>query len=354
MLRRSLLAALLAALPGLAPAQTVHQLKNQPPNGAQLTFLLTDGRVLAQAYNNSSFYALTPDNTGSYLNGTWKQVASLPSGYSPSAMSSQVLADGRVLVEGGEYSNGGQFTLTNQGAIYDPVKDKWTTVKHPPHWQNIGDSPSVVLSDGTFLLGDKLHKRFAALDPKTMTWSAVANTGKKDFNAEEGWTLMPDGTVLTFDVKAHPNSESFNPATQVWSSLGSTIVNLQAPDCSGNCCLNYPPSNKCYYPPGEVGPAVLMPDGTVIATGATSHNAIYTPGTGWAVGPDFPNGDAAGDSFASLAPNGHAVIQGNSGTLYEWDGKTLTRENINAEGGFLTVLPTGEILVGGFETYTSS
>ena len=123
MLRRSLLAALLAALPGLAPAQTITQLKNQPPNGAQLTFLLTDGRVLAQAYNNSSFYALTPDNTGSYVNGTWKQVASLPAGYSPSANSSQVLADGRVLMEGGEYSNGGQFTLTNQGAIYDPVKD---------------------------------------------------------------------------------------------------------------------------------------------------------------------------------------------------------------------------------------
>jgi len=50
---------------------------------------------------------LSPDKTGSYVNGTWTQVGSLQSGYSPSANSSQVLADGRVLFEGGEYSPGG-------------------------------------------------------------------------------------------------------------------------------------------------------------------------------------------------------------------------------------------------------
>ena len=34
-------------------------------------------------------------------------------------MASQVLADGRVLIEGGEY-NFGQFSFTNLGAVYDP------------------------------------------------------------------------------------------------------------------------------------------------------------------------------------------------------------------------------------------
>jgi hypothetical protein len=352
MLNRLLAAAALAALPGLAfAAGSITQLKNQPPDGAQNTFLLTDGTVLAQAYNNSDFYVLTPDNTGSYVNGSWKQVGSLQSGYSPSATASQVLADGRVLVEGGEYNPGGNFALTNLGAIYDPVKKTWSPVKHPPHWQNIGDSPSVVLPDGTFFIGDKLHKRGAFLDPKTMKWTAAGYTGKNDFNAEEGFTLMPDGTVLTFDVKDHPQSESYNSSTQKWSSLGSTVVNLQAPDCSGNCCLNYPPKNKCYYPPGEVGPAVLMPDGTVIATGASGHNAVYTPGKGWAAAPDFPNGDAAGDSFATLLPNGDAMIEGNSGELYTWDGSNLVSLKISA-GGLMTVLPNGQILIGGSEVYT--
>lgn len=350
MFNRLLIAATLAALPGLAHAQSIQQLKNQPPDGAQLTFLLTDGTVLAQG-GGSDFWVLTPDKTGSYVNGTWAQVGSLQSGYEPNASASQVLADGRVLLEGGEY-NFGNFALTNLGAVYDPIKQTWTPVKPPQHWQNIGDSPSVVLPDGHFLLGDKLHKRGAELDPATMKWTAVGYTGKNDFNSEETWTLMPDGTVLTVDVKAHPKSEDYNPAAGAWSELGKTPENLQAPDCAPHkdCCNPYPPHNKCYFPPGEIGPAVLMPDGTVFATGASPHTAIYTPGSGWTAGPDFPNGDAAGDSFATLLTNGDAMVEGDSGTLYLWDGTNLTNSNMFA-GGIMTVLPNGQILVGGSEVY---
>jgi hypothetical protein len=352
MLKLLAAAAALAVLPGLAFAAPLTPLKNQPPNGAQVTFLLTDGTVLAQGFSDSDFWVLTPDKSGSYVNGTWKQVGSLQSGYAPNAESSQVLADGRVLMEGGEY-NFGNFALTNQGAVYDPLKQTWTPVKHPKGWQNIGDSPSVVLADGRFFLGDKLHKRGAILDPTTMKWTAAGYAGKKDFNAEEGWTLMPDGSVLTYDVKAHPNSESYNPTTQTWTGLGSTKADLQAPDCSGQCCLNYPPKNKCYDPPGEVGPAVLRPDGTVFATGASSHTAIYTPGSGWKAGPDFPGGDNAGDSFATLLIDGTVLVQSVRGTLYIWDGKNLTSAGANA-GGLMTVLPTGQILIGGSEVYTST
>jgi len=357
MLRRILLAAVVAALPAVAHAQTVQSLKNQPPNGAQLTFQLTDGRVLAQSFNDQLWYVLTPDNTGSYVNGTWKQVASLESTYSPDAFASQVLADGRVLIEGGEY-NFGNFALTNLGEIYDPVANTWTSVKPPKGWANIGDSPSAVLPNGDFLLGEKLNKKMAEFDPSTMKWTAVKAKGKADFNAEEGWTLMPDGTLVTVDVKDNPNSESYNPTAAEWTTLGSTVANLQGPPCCS--CIQYPPKNKCYYPPGETGPAVLMPNGTVFATGAThtgqkaGNTAVYTPGSGWVAGPSFPNGDQAGDDFASLLPNGHVVVEGNSGVLYEWNGTTLTQENVNAGGNSLMVLPTGQVLVGGSEVYTSS
>ncbi|HEY5047389.1 MAG TPA: hypothetical protein VII49_05160 [Rhizomicrobium sp.] len=357
MLRRIVLAAALSALPGLAQAQTVQALKHQAPNGAQLTFQLTDGTVLAQSYNDQQWYKLTPDNTGSYVNGTWTQVASLESSYSPDAFSSQVLADGRVLIEGGEY-NFGNFALTNLGEIYDPLANTWTSVKPPKGWQNIGDSPSVVLPDGHFLLGDKLHKRLAELDPSSMKWTAVGATGKADFNAEEGWELMPDGTILTVDVQDHPNSESYSPSGAAWSSLGSTVADLQGPPCCG--CINYPPKNKCYYPPGETGPAMLMPNGKVFATGAlhqgasAGHTAVYSPGSGWAAGPDFPNGDDAGDNFASLLPNGHVLVQATSGTLYEFDGKKLTAEPVNGGYNSLMVLPTGQVLLGGSEVYSSA
>jgi hypothetical protein len=115
-----------------ALAQTLTPLKHQPPDGIIYTFQLTDGTVMAQGGNCSDFWKLTPDITGSYVNGTWTQLASLPAGYAPYASASAVLADGRLLLEGGEYSGcGAEFTLTNQGAIYQPTNNTWTTVTAP-------------------------------------------------------------------------------------------------------------------------------------------------------------------------------------------------------------------------------
>ena len=170
---------------------------------------------------------------------------------------SSVLADGRVVITGGEYNNGA-FTLTNLGAIYNPITNTWASLPPPPGWDFIGDSPSVVLPDGRFLVGRKLDMQMAVLDPATLTWTLLASTGKSDFHAEEGWTLLPDGTVFTFDVKNAPNSERYFVSTQTWMTAGSTIVDLHSP--SQFRCLRYGDHGQfCYFPPGEVGPAVLRP-----------------------------------------------------------------------------------------------
>lgn len=349
---------LVLSVSGVSLGQTLQTLVNQPPDGAGIGLLLTDGTVMFQGNGCSDWWKLSPDISGSYVKGKWKQAASLPSGYSPLYFASAVLADGRVVIEGGEYSNcGGQFTLTNQGAIYDPKADKWTMLKPPKGWKYTGEPPSVVLPDGRYLLANKLDKRLAALDPKTLKWTAMSSAGKSDFNAEEGWTLLPDGSVLTFDVKNAPHSEIYDPAAQKWASAGSTIVDLHSPHQGG--CIPY--GGGCYDPPGEVGPGILRPDGTVLASGSASnngtgpgHTAIYDTATGkWTVGPDFPNGDNAGDSFAALLPNGRPLILGASGTLYELDGKKLISGPVAP--GSLMVLPTGEVIVGGFpvQVYTS-
>ena len=301
----------------------------------------------------SDWFRLTPDNSGSYLKGTWAQIASLPAGYLPLYFASAVLADGRLVIVGGEYNNG-NFTLTNLGAIYDPVADSWTSLTAPAGWDYIGESPSVVLPGGQFLVGRKLTMQVAELDPATLQWTEPMSTGKSDFNAEEGWTLLPDGSVLTFDVLNAPNSERYIASQASWISAGNIPVDLHSP--GDGKCLTYP--GGCYLPPGEVGPAVLRPDGTVFATGSKSntgagHTAIYTPpavltdtGT-WIAGPDFPNGDDAGDCFAVLLTSGNVLVESNSGRLYEFNGSTLTSNSSVAAGSSLLVLPTGEVIVGG-------
>ncbi|MGA9421707.1 MAG: kelch repeat-containing protein [Rhodanobacteraceae bacterium] len=346
-------------LSGTLPAATLQPLIHQPPVfvDAGPPFLLTDGTVMFQGDSYTDWWKLTPDASGNYLNGTWTELASLPAAwnYGPYACASAVLADGRVLIEGGEYNLGGPFSLTNKGAIYDPVADSWTQVDPPPGWDYIGDSASIVMPNGKFLLGDKLTMRIAELDPATLSWTELGSDGKADFNAEEGWTLLPDGSFITVDVLDMPNTERYvytdAPDAGVWTSLGSTPESL---------AWNYhlPPisfGGGTYTPPGETGQCILRPDATVFCTGASddqpadlAHTAIYdSVSMTWASGPDFPAGDDAGDTSAVLLPSGNVLVSSASGRLYEFDGSSLTPGP--SGGGLLVTLPSGQAIVNGSE-----
>ena len=223
--------------------------------------LLTDGTVIVHRTCTPDWWRLTPDINGSYVDGTWSQIASLPSGYVPRFFGSAVLSDGRVIVEGGEYNiNCGRPVWTNLGAMYDPVANTWKPVSPPNGWANIGDAQSVVLPDGTFMLANALTKQQALLNASTLTWTATGS-GKFDVNDEEGWTLLWDGNVLTVDAYVHTgscdtNSERYLTSFGSWISAGSTIQQLS--DC-GSPNFSF-----------ELGPQVLRPDGNVIAFGGTT------------------------------------------------------------------------------------
>ena len=129
--------------------------------------LLTDGRVLVHEEPNCSgtgcvgnsyaaWYTLTPDITGSYVNGTWTQVASLPSGYAPLFFSSAVLPDGKVAVQGGEY-NAPAAVAARLGKVSELSMIRLPT-PGPPYtseiansWEADGDAQSVVLPNGTWM-----------------------------------------------------------------------------------------------------------------------------------------------------------------------------------------------------------
>jgi hypothetical protein len=333
--------------------------------------LLTDGGVMCQA--GSNWYKLTPDSSGSYLNGAWSTLASLPSGYNPDAYASVILADGRAVVEGGEYNNG-SFVLSNMGAIYDPKANTWTMLAPPPstgtpnHLQCIGDAPATILADGHFLLGSKLYTDLAVLDPATLTWTLVSETGKNDtFNSEEGWTLLPDGSVFTLDVAKAPAAERFlfnGAASGTWISAGSTLQDLHTPTDSSPLQA---PGCPVYDPPGEMGPALLLPNGTVFAIGASGYTGIYTPppagstATGaWDIGPAMPSGLNVEDGPGALLPNGHVLFggsPGDSGTgleYFEFDSTNPASlisvpapEHASSDATYYTqllVLPTGQVM----------
>jgi hypothetical protein len=335
-----------------------HPLVNQPQTFYPGTaLLLTDGTVMVQDAGGTDWWKLTPDASGSYLDGTWTQLASPPDGYSPLYFSSAVLPDGRVIVEGGEYQDLNP-AWTTQGAIYDPTLDQWTAVAPPSGWQTIGDAQGIVLADGRYMQADCCSTNSAILDPKTLTWTPIGS-GKADIFDEEGWTLLQNGKVLTVDANNTTNltnSEIFSPRTGVWSSAGSTGVQLADLDPDGDGSH-------------ELGPVLVRPDGTAFAAGATGHTAIYHSDSGrWTAGPDFPVLPGLGqldtaDGPAALLPNGHVLVTASPGIynaplfMYEFDGKSLTQVatppngvNDSSYNTSLLVLPTGELLFTDFST----
>ena len=113
----------------------------QPCAQATAPLLLTDGTVIIHVPSTASWLRLPPDINGSYVNGSWSPIASLPAGYAPLYFASQVLPDGRVIINGGEY-NFGVPVWTTLGAIYDPLTNTWASVAPPSGWTTIGDAQS--------------------------------------------------------------------------------------------------------------------------------------------------------------------------------------------------------------------
>jgi hypothetical protein len=325
------------------PASHWTKLVHQPTFNTDTALLLTDGTVMMHQFNSAAWWRLTPDIAGSYVDGTWSALASMQKGYRPLYFASAVLADGRVLVEGGEYNNLSEVE-TNKGAIYNPTTNTWTPVNPPVGWSTIGDSPSIVLPNGTFMmgLGGQLSEKQVTFDASTLTWTAVTGSGKADYFSEEGWILLPNGDVLTVDVWNNTQSELYDPGTREWALAGSTVVQLANASCN------------------EIGPAVLRPDGSVFATGATGNTAIYDTSTGiWSAGPSFPSGYGIADGPAAILPNGNVLVDAapispcyHAGSkFYEFDGTNLTLEPgpTNAARnpsyvGRMLVLPTGQVL----------
>jgi hypothetical protein len=341
--------------PPATPGGTWTKLANVPIPAAGFQLLLTDGSVIISEVSTNRWWRLRPNINGSYLNGTWSQIASMPAGYAPLYFGAGVLPDGRVMIEGGEYINSNPV-WTTMGAVYNPANNTWTSVTPPAGWTTIGDASATILANGTFMLSDCCTTRSALLNPTSMTWTATGAGKQGSSNDEESWTRLWDGTILTVDCNNTVNlqaSEIYTPSTGKWT-LGPNTANKTCdinPDGSGS---------------HENGPAILRYDGNVIAIGGTGHNDVYHPSTKtWTAAPDSPTVSGAkldsADGPGVLLPNGNVLLALSPGIfkngthMVEWNGSTFTLvanppnapNNSSFHQNFM-LLPTGEVLLTDF------
>jgi hypothetical protein len=249
--------------------------------------LLTDGTVMCKSFSGGAdaygnvWNKLTPDRSGSYVNGVWSVLA--PMTDTRLYFSSQVLKDGRVFVAGGEYGTG-----ASKGETYDPLTNTWTPAPAPG--ATITDANSQLLPDGRVLVSsnDRNWTQTIIFDPVANAWVAGPNAiGNQD---ESAWLKLPDGSILTVDIVSR-NSERYIPSLNQWVADAHVPVDL-------------------YDPFGdETGASFLLPDGRAFFIGSPSNTAYYTPSGGnapgnWVAGPPIPGGQGAPDAAAAMMVNG--------------------------------------------------
>ena len=319
--------------------------------------LLTDGTVIVQGTGAlDSFSKLSPDNAGNYVNSTSSVIASM--GTPRLYVGSNVLPDGRVLVIGGEYSGSPlKQNWVNTGEIYDPVADKWKAIANFPQTQ-FGDDPTVLLPSGKILAGYLSGGQTYLYDPATDVWTATGSKLRGDASDEETWSLLPDGSVLSYDVFASSptgtgHAQRYIPSTGTWVDAGVVPVPLTG--------------SKYGY---EFGPQTLLPNGNVFSVGANNNTVIYSPSTNtWAAGPKLPVGMGADDAPGVMLANGHFLfaadmtqpqIFSSPTKLFDYDYTTNSLADVTP-GGVLGAslangpafvlrmlsLPNGHVLLGG-------
>ena len=280
-------------------------------------------------------------------------------------------------MQGGEYQcPAGSCTATWQslGAFYDPVQNTWVPI--PPPVPNslgaMGDSESVVLPNGTWMIGiccaqfvgytpypDYVYFNESSLTYTPMGYVGDGQTTEYD---EAGFTLLPNGQVMMVNVPLGAysatlaTSQIYDPPSNTWLAPQSTQVQLWDSNCgTGGAAASY-----------ELGPVMLLPNGTLWATGASEceagHTATYNLSTGvWTAQADFPNKGSVNDAPGATEINGNAIVatspytneSSTPVTMYEWNATTNTINTlpnpVNASKddsfvGHFLVLPTGQIL----------
>lgn len=315
-------------------------LTNQIPTGSGgITMLLSDGSILVSASNgifgpSFGWSRLHPDSAGNYINGTWTLAAD--SNVARYSFPANVLPSGKVFVMGGEYSSEG--SITNSGEIYDPVANTWTTIATFPQ-PEFGDDPTILLPSGKILCGYIFSAATYLYDPVANTWTPTGTKLRQDRSDEETWALLPDGSVLSYDIFASPatgagTAQRYVPSTGRWVTTGPVPIPLTNQINDG-------------LPGGlgaELGPMMLLPDGRIFLIGANNSTVFYTPSTDtWTTGPTLPTNLGCDDAPAAMLPNGHVLFLADNSLPIDFTPPTHVFDFDPVANTITDVTPTGPL-----------
>jgi len=191
--------------------------------------LLPNGKVLAAggSYFDSltGTIILTSAEVFNPLTGTWSATSSLGTGRS--GHTATLLTNGKVLVAGGQGTNG---SMLAGAELYDPATGNWTLTGSLGTAQS-GHTATLLPNGKVLVVGGTAAELY---NPATGTWSPTADGG-----VSGAATLLPNGKVL---IVGSATAELYDPATGTWSATSS---------------------------PGISGTATLLSNGKVLIAGGT-------------------------------------------------------------------------------------
>jgi uncharacterized repeat protein (TIGR01451 family) len=334
------------------------------PAGGSATVTLTayiDPALSGWSALSTSFsaYAMTWDpNRANNTATAYTAVAGRPSADSAvlgPAMSSprswpvtEALADGRALVAGGNLGQPGP-----SAEVFDPRSDTWSATG--PMVDDVDDAAAAVLANGQVLVagGDDENGVVATaqlFDPASGTWSATGPLAVARWGAS--LAVLKDGRVLVaggWDNYGLLSSvEIYDPATGTWSTVNPM------PTAGWAMAMTTMPDGRVLAAGGEIE----IGNNTMSDTAAAE---IYDPVAGtWSATAPMPSADER--QAAVLLGNGDVLVAGGEGeccgaavqaALYDpatgtWSSTGLSTAHT---GGSMVVLANGQVLLAG--GYTS-
>jgi hypothetical protein len=252
-----------------------------------LATILADGRVLV-AGGESGGQSLSSAERFDPATGAWSLVAAMAD--RRSAATATLLQSGLVLVAGG----GAGAEALASAELFDPARGTWSRTGSMS--ERRGQHVAVRLRDGRVLVaggtqGDPPNRRAEIYDPAAGTWKLTRSM--LFWRASPAATLLADGRVLVaggFGAEpGQPNdsAEIYDPATDTWKGAGV----MSAPRADGHT-------------------ATLLPNGTVLIVGGPAglSEVFAAAAASWTVIGQTSVG--VGGHTATLLANGTVLVAG--------------------------------------------